>query len=320
MNRWFIAACAALVAACTSAPPRDEVPPPVIFLHGNGDSAALWMTTVWRFESNGWPRERLFALDLAYPLARSDDAKPQEGRSSTAEHMAQLAAEVERARKLTGASKVALVGNSRGGNAIRNYIRTAAARRPCRTRSSAHPEPRRLEHSRVPAGRSFNARARSSRRSTARRARRARVTPGSSSDAALGRPGQVHAARRRWIGQPKLRQRHARRTGAQRRADVVLGGAIIARPPTTRRPSRAAYASLRRPGRTDIDPGGAGAQRQLTVSAATIRHLPLPAPRSKSTRSRRRPARPGRAGAREDRRRRRLWGRSPPGPRRTTSS
>src|SRR5258708_29913739 len=127
MNRRFflclIAASAAIAAACSTQPPGDEIPPPIVFVHGNGDSAALWLTTLWRFESNGWPRERLFALDAAYPLARADDAKPQDGRSGTAEHMAQLAAEGERVRKLTGTPKVALVGNSRGGNAIRNYIR-----------------------------------------------------------------------------------------------------------------------------------------------------------------------------------------------------
>lgn len=122
------ALAAAMLAACAEfepvlrafAPARET---PVIFVHGNGDSASIWHATVWRFESNGWPRDRLFALDAAYPLARSDDAKPQEGRSGTAEHMAQLAAEIERVRKLTGADKVALVGNSRGANVIRNYIR-----------------------------------------------------------------------------------------------------------------------------------------------------------------------------------------------------
>jgi pimeloyl-ACP methyl ester carboxylesterase len=114
---------AACLAACTSPAPREAPAPPVIFVHGNGDTAGLWITTIWRFESNGWPRERLFALDAPYPLARADDAKPQEGRTGSAEHMALVAAEVERVRKLTGAQKVVLVGNSRGGNAIRNYIR-----------------------------------------------------------------------------------------------------------------------------------------------------------------------------------------------------
>jgi triacylglycerol lipase len=102
--------------------PSLDVAPPIVFVHGNGDSAALWQTTFWRFESNRWPRERLHAINVPYPLARDDDAKPQPGRTSTAEHMAYLRAEVEKVLKTTGASKVVLVGNSRGGYAIRNYV------------------------------------------------------------------------------------------------------------------------------------------------------------------------------------------------------
>ncbi|TFZ01410.1 alpha/beta fold hydrolase [Ramlibacter rhizophilus] len=111
----------ALLAACAT-PSQSPQFPPIVFVHGNGDSAALWQTTLWRFESNGWPRDRLHAIDVPYPLARSDDAKPQPGRTSTAEHMAALKAEVEKALAASGASQVVLVGNSRGGNAIRNYI------------------------------------------------------------------------------------------------------------------------------------------------------------------------------------------------------
>ena len=46
---------------------------PIVFVHGNGDTAALWTTTIWRFESNGWPRERMSAVDLVYPTARNED-------------------------------------------------------------------------------------------------------------------------------------------------------------------------------------------------------------------------------------------------------
>jgi pimeloyl-ACP methyl ester carboxylesterase len=94
-------------------------------VHGNGDTAALWITTLWRFESNGYDRRLLHAVDLRYPLARSVDAKPQPLRSSAAESMQELAAKVAEVRKLTGRDKVVLVGNSRGGNAIRNYIKNA---------------------------------------------------------------------------------------------------------------------------------------------------------------------------------------------------
>ncbi|MGJ7510851.1 alpha/beta fold hydrolase [Variovorax sp. GT1P44] len=109
------------LAACTSAPLGHERPP-IVFVHGNGDSAALWQTTIWRFESNGWPRDRLIAIDQPYPLARDDDTVAQPGRSSTAESMAFLGAEVDRVLKATGASQVILIGNSRGGNTIRNYV------------------------------------------------------------------------------------------------------------------------------------------------------------------------------------------------------
>ncbi|WP_382155163.1 alpha/beta fold hydrolase [Hydrogenophaga sp. ANAO-22] len=110
-----------LLAACASAP-RGAGQPPIVFVHGNGDSASIWQTTLWRFESNGWPRERLHAIDLPYPLARDDDGKAQPGRSSTAEHMAFLKAEVDKVLRATGAPQVVLVANSRGGYAVRNYI------------------------------------------------------------------------------------------------------------------------------------------------------------------------------------------------------
>lgn len=97
--------------------------PPVVFVHGNGDTAATWKTVIWRFESNGYERKFLHAIDFANPLARSDDTRPQESRSSTEDQKNQLAAFVAEVKRKTGAPKVALVGNSRGGNTIRNYVK-----------------------------------------------------------------------------------------------------------------------------------------------------------------------------------------------------
>ena len=124
MNRRLllgVAAGALLLTACAT-PAASDATPPIVFVHGNGDTAALWQTTLWRFESNGWPRVRLHAIELPYPLARDDDGKVQPGRSSTTEHMVFLRAEVEKVLQSTGASKVVLFANSRGGYPIRNYI------------------------------------------------------------------------------------------------------------------------------------------------------------------------------------------------------
>jgi pimeloyl-ACP methyl ester carboxylesterase len=122
-SKLTIAALFTALSACTHMSPHDNTAmPPIIFVHGNGDTAGLWLTTLWRFESNGWPRERLFAMDVPYPQARDDDSKPQPTRSSTTEQMQALAAEVDKVRSATGADKVILIGNSRGGYAIRHYL------------------------------------------------------------------------------------------------------------------------------------------------------------------------------------------------------
>ena len=124
-----LAATAVLIAGCASTPWVQDTAPPIVFVHGNGDTAALWQTTIWRFESNGWPRDRLHAIDVPYPLSRDDDSKVQPGRTSAAQHMAYLKAEVEKVLQSTGAGKVVLMGNSRGGNAIRNYIQNGGGDR-----------------------------------------------------------------------------------------------------------------------------------------------------------------------------------------------
>jgi len=130
-RRRVLLAAAAVVgtpslSSCVTRPVPPDMPP-IVFVHGNGDSAGLWMATIWRFESNGWPRDRLHAFYLPYPLARDDDAREQPGRSSTAEFTSRLGAEVNKVLAATGAAQVALVGLSRGGYAIRNFIAEGGA-------------------------------------------------------------------------------------------------------------------------------------------------------------------------------------------------
>ena len=104
------------------AAPAAQVPP-ILFVHGNGDHAALWITTLWRMESNGVPRDRMLAIDFTDPLARSDDTVAQPNRSSTEDQRRELGEAIKELQRRSGAARVALVGNSRGGNSIRSYIK-----------------------------------------------------------------------------------------------------------------------------------------------------------------------------------------------------
>jgi len=97
--------------------------PPLLFVHGNGDHAALWITTFWRMESNGVPRERMLTINFTDPLARTDDKVEQANRSSTEDQRRELGEAVKELQRRTGAQRIALVGNSRGGYSIRNYIK-----------------------------------------------------------------------------------------------------------------------------------------------------------------------------------------------------
>jgi Lipase C-terminal domain len=112
----------ALAQTAPVGPTAAEIPP-VLFVHGNGDHAALWITALWRMESNRVPRDRMLAINFTDPLARTDDAVAQPNRSSTEDQRRELGEAIKELKRRTGAARVALVGNSRGGNPIRSYIR-----------------------------------------------------------------------------------------------------------------------------------------------------------------------------------------------------
>jgi pimeloyl-ACP methyl ester carboxylesterase len=105
----------------------DDAPIPIVFVHGDSDLAAIWQTTFWRFESNGYPRDRLFAIDFTNPQARDDDSVAQPNRSSTQDQLRELTAFVDKVRLQTGADKVALVANSRGGYSVRSFVASGGA-------------------------------------------------------------------------------------------------------------------------------------------------------------------------------------------------
>ena len=92
-----------------------------MFVHGDSDLAATWETQIWRFESNGYPRDRLFAISFTDPQARDDDTVAQANRSSTADQLRELTAFIDGVKAKTGAPKVAIVASSRGGYATGEY-------------------------------------------------------------------------------------------------------------------------------------------------------------------------------------------------------
>ena len=117
---------AALAQTTAAAPGATEIPP-VLFVHGNGDHAALWMTALWRMESNGVPRDRMSAINFTDPLARADDTKAEPNKSSTEDQRRELGEAVQELKRRTGAPRVALVGNSRGGYSIRGLIKNGGS-------------------------------------------------------------------------------------------------------------------------------------------------------------------------------------------------
>src|SRR5271165_2968725 len=123
-RRRMLQGTAALAFAALDRPAfaQDQTAVPIVFVHGDSDAAAIWQTTIWRFESNGYPRDRLFAISFTDPQARDDDTKPQADRSSTEDQIRELTAFIDGVKMKTGAPKVAIVALSRGGYSTREYV------------------------------------------------------------------------------------------------------------------------------------------------------------------------------------------------------
>jgi pimeloyl-ACP methyl ester carboxylesterase len=118
---------AATAAGDQLSPSAAANQPAIVFVHGNGGRATSWLTQFWRFESNGYDRKRLFAIQFTNPIGANppDYGKPHPGRSTWGEALIELAMKVEEVKQLTGEGKLVLVGHSRGCNPIRSYIKNA---------------------------------------------------------------------------------------------------------------------------------------------------------------------------------------------------
>jgi triacylglycerol lipase len=112
--------CTAVIASFAKNQPNTSVP--IVFVHGNGDDASKWIGIIWLFESNDYPADKLFSVRFSHPNARTNDTVEEVNRSSTTDATAELSAFVTRVLIETHSSKVVLIGSSRGGMTIRNYL------------------------------------------------------------------------------------------------------------------------------------------------------------------------------------------------------
>lgn len=120
-------ALVAILLTCTAVTPssaqtQPNTSMPIVFVHGNGDDASKWIGIIWLFESNGYPADKLFSVRFSHPSARANDTVEEVNRSSTTDATAELSAFVTRVLIETHSAKVALIGSSRGGMTIRNYL------------------------------------------------------------------------------------------------------------------------------------------------------------------------------------------------------
>jgi pimeloyl-ACP methyl ester carboxylesterase len=122
----FMGTAAVAQDAVQTVPKNDAMP--IIFVHGNGDDASKWVGTIWLFESNGYPSDKLYSIRFSLPVARTDDTHNEPFRSSTTDSAAELSAFVTRVLLETKSTKVALIGSSRGGLTMRNYILNGGGR------------------------------------------------------------------------------------------------------------------------------------------------------------------------------------------------
>ncbi|WP_436844153.1 esterase/lipase family protein [Streptomyces subrutilus] len=90
---------------------REAVrPDPVVFVHGWNSDGSTWETMAGRFRADGWPTGHL-------------DQWTYNATQSNATTAAQLADEIERVLRSTGAAKVDIVTHSMGALSSRYYLK-----------------------------------------------------------------------------------------------------------------------------------------------------------------------------------------------------
>ena len=85
---------------------------PVVFIHGNGDSAEGWQVQLERFKANGYAENELFAITMTPPQNESHQHYADQVKPFVADVLQQ-----------TGRSKVNIVAHSLGCTVARHYIK-----------------------------------------------------------------------------------------------------------------------------------------------------------------------------------------------------
>ncbi|MDQ2700376.1 MAG: alpha/beta hydrolase [Actinomycetota bacterium] len=98
-------------APVTEAGAKPRSPLPIIFVHGQSGSAQQFETNALRLTSNGFPRNRIFAVEYDTLVTSTNDHA-----------IAALEALVARVKSKTGAPKVNLLGHSRGTMVSQSFL------------------------------------------------------------------------------------------------------------------------------------------------------------------------------------------------------
>lgn len=85
---------------------------PVVFIHGNGDSAAGWNTQIQRFRDKGYAENELFAITLIPPQNENHQ-----------HYAAQIKTFIENILSQKGTKKVNVIAHSLGCTVTRHYIK-----------------------------------------------------------------------------------------------------------------------------------------------------------------------------------------------------
>ncbi|HLL02316.1 MAG TPA: lipase family protein [Myxococcaceae bacterium] len=90
---------------------------PVIFIHGNSDSAAGWKNSIEHFGKEGYKPSEMYAMSWgpANPLKASE-------QHHSAKYLGEVRAFIEAVKKYTGAEKVDVIGHSMGVTLARKAI------------------------------------------------------------------------------------------------------------------------------------------------------------------------------------------------------